>query len=188
MFDSRAKKDDSDLTQNAEQDCQKREIKHVADDVSHFSESEKSRRTIFTPPGETQRSCFRWFSSLINNSGNSGPSHTVLSQQSYQQRSNCVVSQEDEINGIQTGSGEAFGELGEESFSLTEWEQSTQSQSSCEPSECSLETSEIPQMSNNSSDAEVRKLDIVSALAFTSSSRRNWAAKSSLQKYTLQII
>lgn len=173
MFDSKTKKDDSDLTQNAKWDCQKQEIKHVADDVSHFSESEKSARTIFTPPAETQRNCFRWFSSLINNSGNSGPSHTVLSQQSYQQRSNCVVSQEDEINGIQTGSGEACGELEEESSPLTEAEQSTQSQGSCEPSECSLETSEIPQISNNCSDTEVRKLDIVSAFAFNSNSRRN---------------
>ncbi|KFO92092.1 Exonuclease 1, partial [Buceros rhinoceros silvestris] len=155
MFDGRAKKDDSDLTQNAEQDCQKQEIKHVADDVSHFSESEKSRRTIFTPPGETQRNCFRWFSSLINNSGNSGPSHTVLSQKSHQQRSNCVVSQEDEINGTQTGSEEACGELEEESSPLTEQEQSTQSQRSCEPSECSLETSEIPQMSDNNSNSKL---------------------------------
>ncbi|KAM6208304.1 exonuclease 1 isoform 3-T3 [Sarcoramphus papa] len=155
MFDGRAKKDDSDLTQDAERDCQKQEVKHVAEDVSQFSETEKSTRTIFTPPGETQKNCFRWFSSLINNSGNPGPSHTVFSQHFHQQRSNCVVSQEDQINGVQTESGAVCGELEEESSPLTELEQSSQSQRSCEPSECSLESSEIPQVSNNSSDAEV---------------------------------
>ncbi|XP_050750064.1 exonuclease 1 isoform X3 [Gymnogyps californianus] len=155
MFDGRAKKDDSDLTQDAERDCQKQEVKHVAEDVSQFSETEKSTRTIFTPPGETQKNCFRWFSSLVNNSGNPGPSHTVFSQHFHQQRSNCVVSQEDQINGVQTESGAVCGELEEEFSPLTELEQSSQSQRSCEPSECSLESSEIPQVSNNSSDAEV---------------------------------
>ncbi|NXI92065.1 EXO1 Exonuclease, partial [Psophia crepitans] len=145
IFDGKAKKDDSDLTQDAEQDCKKQEVKHVAEDVSHSSESEKSTRTIFTPPGETQKSCFRWFNSLINNSGNPGPSYTVFSQQFHQQRSNCVESQEDQINGVQAGSGEVCDESEEESSPLTELEQSSQSQRSCEPSECSLESSEILQ-------------------------------------------
>ncbi|XP_074945503.1 exonuclease 1 isoform X1 [Phalacrocorax aristotelis] len=149
----RAKKDDCDLPQDAEQDCQKQEVKHGAD-VSQFSETEKSTRTTFTPPGETQKNCFRWFSSPVNSSGNLGPSHTLLSQQFHQQRSNCVVSQEDQINGVQTESGAVSGKLEGESSPLTELEQSSQSQRSCEPSECSLESSEIPQESNNSSDAE----------------------------------
>ncbi|NXO55936.1 EXO1 Exonuclease, partial [Aramus guarauna] len=140
MFDSRVKKDDSDLTQDAKQDCQKQEVKQVAEDVSQFSESEKSTRTIFTPPGETQKSCFRWFSSFVNNS-----SHTVFSEQLHQQRSNCVVSQEDQINGVQTESGAVCSESEEESSPLTELEQSSLSQRSCEPSEHSLESSEIPQ-------------------------------------------
>ncbi|NXE77926.1 EXO1 Exonuclease, partial [Cochlearius cochlearius] len=147
----RAKKDDSDLTQDAEQDCQKQEVKHVAEEVSQFSETEKSTRTIFTPPGETQKNCFGWFSSLINNSRNPGPSHTVFSQQFHQQKSNCVVSQEGHINGVQTESGAAHGELEEVSSPLTELEQSSQSQRSCETSECSLESSEIPQESDSSS-------------------------------------
>ncbi|NXC69454.1 EXO1 Exonuclease, partial [Anhinga anhinga] len=147
----RAKKDDDDLTQDAEQDCQKQEVKHGANYASQFSETEKSTRTIFTPPGETQKNCFRWFSSLVNNSGNPGPSHTVLSQQFHQQRSNCVVSQEDQINGIQTESRVVSGELEEESSPLTELEQPSQSQRSCEPSECSLESSEISQESDSSS-------------------------------------
>lgn len=172
-FDDSTKKDDSDLTQDAEQDCQKQEVKHVAEDVSQFSETEKSTRTIFTPPGEMQKNCFRWFSSLVNNSGNPGPTHTVFSQQFHQQRSNCVVSQEDQINVVQTDSGAACGELEEESSPLTKLKQSSQSQRSCEPTECSLESSEILQVSNNSSDAEVRKLDIVSAFAFTLNYKRN---------------
>ena len=182
MFDGRAKKDDSDLTQDAEQDCQQQEVKHVAEDVSQFSETEKSARTIFTPPGETQKSCFRWFSSLINNSGNPGPSHTVFSQQFHQQRSNFVVSQEEQINGVQTESGAVCGELEDKSSPLTELEQSSHSQRSCEPSECSLESSEVPQVSNNSSDEEVRKLDVVPAFAFTLNHERNEAAKSPLLK------
>ncbi|NXH70406.1 EXO1 Exonuclease, partial [Hydrobates tethys] len=177
MFDARAKKVDSDLTQDADCDCQKQEVKHVAEDVSQFSETEKSSKIIFTSPGETQKNCFRWFSSLVNNSGNPGPSHTVFSQQFRQQRSNCVVSQEDQINEVQTESGVVCGELEEESSPLTELERSSQSQRSCEPSECSLESSEILQVSNNGSDAEVRKLDIVSAFAFTLNDKRNWAAK-----------
>ncbi|XP_059691054.1 exonuclease 1 [Gavia stellata] len=154
MFEGRAEKDDSDLTQDAEQDCQKQEEKHVAEDVSQFSETEKSTRTILKPAEETLKNCFRWCSSLVNNSGNPAPSPTVFSQRFHQQRSNCVVSQEDQINGAQTESKAACGPLEEESSPLTELERSSQSQRSCEPSECSLESSEIPQVSNNGSDAE----------------------------------
>ncbi|NXA99466.1 EXO1 Exonuclease, partial [Cnemophilus loriae] len=153
MFDSRAKKDDGDLTQDAEQDCQKQEVKHAAEDVSRFSESEKLPRTVFTPPGEVQKSCSQWFSSLKNNSGNLGPSHTVFSQQFHQQRNNCIVSQEDEINGAVRDESE------EESSPLIELEQSSQSHGSCEPSECSLESSEILQVSNNSSDSSSKLND-----------------------------
>ncbi|NXW55473.1 EXO1 Exonuclease, partial [Eurystomus gularis] len=151
MFDGRTKKDDSELSQDAEGDCQKQEVKHVAEDISYSSETEKSTRTIFTPPGETQKNCFRWFSTFINNSGNPSPSHNVFSQQFHQQRSNCVVSQEDQISGVQKESGTACGELEEESSLLAELEQSSLSQRSCEPSECSLESSEIPQESDSSS-------------------------------------
>ncbi|NXF51623.1 EXO1 Exonuclease, partial [Oceanites oceanicus] len=146
MFDGRAKKDDTDLTQDAGWDCQKEEVKHVAEDVSQFSETEKSTKTIFTPPGETQKNCFRWLGNLVNNSGNPGPSHTVFSQQFHQQRSNCMVSQEDQINGVQS----ECGELEEESSPLIELERSSQTQRSCEPSECSLESSEILQESDSS--------------------------------------
>uniref|UniRef100_A0A672VCQ5 Exonuclease 1 n=1 Tax=Strigops habroptila TaxID=2489341 RepID=A0A672VCQ5_STRHB len=151
MFDSKAKKDGCDLTQDAEQDCQKQQVE-LEGDVSLISETEKSTRTIITSPGETQKNCFRWFSSLITNSGNHGPSHTVFSQQFHQQRSYCKVSQEGQINGVQTESGAVCDESEEESSLLTELEQSSQSQRSCEQSECSLESSEIPQFSNNRSD------------------------------------
>ncbi|XP_064504770.1 exonuclease 1 isoform X1 [Pseudopipra pipra] len=155
MFDSRAKKDDdNDLTQDTEQDCQKQEIKYVAEDVSQFSETEKSTRTVFTTPGEMPKSCFQWFSSLVSNSGNPGPSHPVFSQQFHRERNNCVVSQEDQINEIQTENEAVCDELEEESSPLIELEQSSQSHESCEPSESSLESSEILQMSNNSSDAK----------------------------------
>ncbi|NWX47051.1 EXO1 Exonuclease, partial [Steatornis caripensis] len=150
MFDGRAK-DDGNLTQDAERHCQKQKVKHVEEDVSEFSESEKSTRTLFTAPGETQKSCFQWFSSLVNNSGNPGPSHTVFSQQFHQQRNNCVVFQEDEINGVQTESGAVCGESEEESSPLTELKQSLQSQRSCEPSECSLESSEVLQERDSNS-------------------------------------
>ncbi|NXK57389.1 EXO1 Exonuclease, partial [Sylvietta virens] len=145
MFDSRAKKEDGDLTQDDDQDCQKQEVKHVAENVSSFSEPEKSSRTVFTPPGEMQESCFQWFSSLKSNSGNLGPSHDVISQQFHQQRNNCVVSQEDQI------SGAVCDESEEESSPLKELEQSSQSHGACEPSECSLESSEILQESDSSS-------------------------------------
>ncbi|XP_008943034.1 PREDICTED: exonuclease 1, partial [Merops nubicus] len=153
MFDD-STKDDSELIQDAEQDCQKQEIKHTAEDISHSSETEKSTRTILTPPGGTQKNCFQWFSSLLNNSGNPGPSHTVFSQQFHQQRRNYVVPQKDQINGAQKESGAVCGELEEESSPLTELDQSSQSQRSCDPSECSLESSEVLQVSNNSSDTE----------------------------------
>ncbi|NXV81512.1 EXO1 Exonuclease, partial [Atlantisia rogersi] len=151
MFDGRAKKDDSDLTQDAEQDCQKQEVKCVAEDVSQSSDSDKTTRTVFTPPGETQKSCFRWFSSLGNNSRNPGPSHTAVSQQLHQQRSNCVVSQEDQISGVQPESGTECGESEEESSPLMELEQSSQSQKSSEPSESSFGSSDIPQESDSDS-------------------------------------
>ncbi|XP_062493344.1 exonuclease 1 [Pezoporus occidentalis] len=152
MFDSKAKEDDHDLTQDTDKDCQKQEVEHV-EDVSQISETEKSIRTIFTSPGETQQNCFRWFSSLIN-SGNHGPSRTVFSQQLHQQRSNCKISQKDQIDDVQKETGAVCDESEEESFPLTELEQSSQSQRSCEQSECSLKSSEIPHVSNNSSDVE----------------------------------
>ncbi|XP_051470534.1 exonuclease 1 [Apus apus] len=150
MCDTRAK-DDSDLTQDAERDCQKQEVKHGAEDVSQSSEAEKSTRTIFTPPGETQRSCFQWFSSLVNNSGNTGPPHR---QQFHQQRRNCMISQKDQINGVQTESGAMCGEQEEESSPLMELEESSQSQRSYEPLVCSLEPAEIPEVSSNNSSEE----------------------------------
>ncbi|NXA12738.1 EXO1 Exonuclease, partial [Sapayoa aenigma] len=144
MFDDRAKKDDGDLTEDAEQDCQKQEVKHVTEDVSQFSEAEKSARTVFTSPGEMQRGCFQWFSSLVSNSGKPGPSQTLFSQQCHQERNNCVVSQEDQINEA------VCDELEEESSPLIELEQSSQPES-CEPSECSLGSSEILQESDSKS-------------------------------------
>ncbi|NXW68686.1 EXO1 Exonuclease, partial [Hirundo rustica] len=145
MFDSRAKKEDGDLTQDEEQGCPKQEVEHVAEAVSRFSETEKSSRTVFTPPGEMQESCLQWCSSLRSNSGNCGPSHNVLSEQYHQQRNNCIVSQGDQI------SGAVCDESEEESSPLIELEQSSQSHESCEPSECSLESSEILQESDSSS-------------------------------------
>ncbi|NXC81498.1 EXO1 Exonuclease, partial [Cercotrichas coryphoeus] len=145
VFDSNAEKKDGDLTQGAQQDCQKQEVKHVAEDVSRFSETEKSSRTVFTPPEEMQKSCSQWFSSLKSNSGNLGPSYTVFSHQFHQHRNNCIVSQKDQINGA------LYGELEEESSPLIELEQSSESHGSCEPSECSLESSEILEESNSSS-------------------------------------
>ncbi|KAM9383583.1 exonuclease 1 [Phaethornis superciliosus] len=154
MFDGRAKKADSDLTQDAEQDCQKQEVKHVAEDVSQLSDTEKLARTVCTPPGETQKGCFRWLSSLVNDSGNPGPPHPVFSQQFHQKTSNCVAPQEDQISGVQPESGAVCDESEEES-SVIELEQSSQSQRSCETSVCSLEFSEKPEdSSNNSSNAE----------------------------------
>ncbi|KFP75712.1 Exonuclease 1 [Apaloderma vittatum] len=150
LFDNKTKKDDSDLIEDMEQDCQKQGVKHRAEDVSHFSETEKSTKTVFTPPGEMQKNCFRWFSSLINNSGNPGPSRTVFSQQFHQQRSNCVTFQDDQINGGQAESGAVRDQSEEESSTLTELERSSQSQRSCEPSECSLASSEIQESDFNS--------------------------------------
>ncbi|NXG68788.1 EXO1 Exonuclease, partial [Baryphthengus martii] len=177
LFDDRAKKDDCDLTQEAEQDCQKQEVKCVAEDISHFSETEKSTRTVFTPPGEKQKNCFRWFSSLRNNSGDPGPSHMVFSQQFHQQRSNCVVSQEDQINGVHTESGTVCGELEEESSLLTELEHSSQSQRSCEPSECSLESSEILQESDSSSKPAGDQCTLSSVFSAIQSDRKNTILK-----------
>uniref|UniRef100_A0A8D2P456 Exonuclease 1 n=1 Tax=Zosterops lateralis melanops TaxID=1220523 RepID=A0A8D2P456_ZOSLA len=145
MCDSRAKKEDGDQTRDDEEDCQKQEVKQVAEDVSRFSETEKSSRTDFVPPGKMQESCFQRFSSLKSNSGNLGPPHSVFSQQFYQQRNNCIVSQEDQI------SGAVCNESEEESSPLIELEQSSQSHGSREPSECSLESSEILDESDSSS-------------------------------------
>ncbi|NXM69910.1 EXO1 Exonuclease, partial [Serilophus lunatus] len=149
VLDNKAKKDAGDLTDDIDQDCQKQEVKHIADDISQCSETEKSR-TVFTPPGEMQKSCFQWLSSLISNSGNPGPSYTVFSQQFHQGGNNCVVSQEDQINGVQTENGAMCDELEEESSPLIELEQSSQSESR-EPSECSLGSSEILQESDSDS-------------------------------------
>nr|XP_013799360.1 PREDICTED: exonuclease 1 isoform X2 [Apteryx mantelli mantelli] len=150
MLDFRAKTDDSQLTPGVERDCQKQEIKHVAENISQFSETEKPTRTTLSLPGETQKSCFQWFSSLENSSGNPGPSHAVLSQQFHQQKSNYMASQEDEINKLQTERGALCGESDEESSALTELEYSSQSQVSCKTSESSLESSRVSQVSNNS--------------------------------------
>ncbi|NXI73206.1 EXO1 Exonuclease, partial [Anseranas semipalmata] len=144
VLDCKAK-DDSDQIQDVEGDCKKQESKHVAEDASPFSETEKTRTTS-SLPGERQKSCFQWFSNLGNNSGNPSPSHTVSSQQFYQQRSNCTASQADDINGAQAESGLVCVESDEESSPLTELKCSLQSQRSCEPSECSLESPKIPGM------------------------------------------
>ncbi|NXE11655.1 EXO1 Exonuclease, partial [Lophotis ruficrista] len=169
MFDDTAKKDDSNLTQDTERDCQKQKVKHVAEDVSQFSETGKSTRT----PGETQKSCFRWFSSFVNNSGNPDLSHTVFSQQFHQQRHNCVVSQEDQINGAQTDTGTVCGESEEESSPLTELEQSSQSQRSCEPSECNLESSEIPEESDSNSKLADDKCTLSPVFSAVRTDRKN---------------
>ncbi|NXD21162.1 EXO1 Exonuclease, partial [Spelaeornis formosus] len=145
MFDSGTKKEDGDLTQDAEQDCQKQEVKHMAENVSRFSENEKSSCTVFTPPEEMQKGRSQWFSSLKSNSGNHGPSHIAFSQQFHQQRNNCIVSQDDQIDGA------VCNELEEESSPLIKLEQSSESPGSCEPSECSLVSSEILQESDSSS-------------------------------------
>ncbi|NXI39674.1 EXO1 Exonuclease, partial [Galbula dea] len=150
-YDNREKEDDSDLAQDAKQDCQNQEAKPIAEDASHFPETEKSIRTIFTPPGETKKNCFRWFSSLVNKSGNPCLSDTVFSQQFHQQRSNCMVSHEDHTNEVLTVSGAACNELEEGTSPLTELELSSQTQRSQELSECSLESSEILQESTSSS-------------------------------------
>ncbi|NXJ75140.1 EXO1 Exonuclease, partial [Trogon melanurus] len=176
LFDNKTEKDDSDLTEDVEQDCQKQGVKHLAEDVSHFSETEKSTRTVFTPPGEMQKNCFRWFSSLINNSGNPGPSQTVFSQQFHQQRSNCVASQDDQINGVQAESGAVCGKSEEESSPLTELERSSPSQRSCELSECSSASSEIQESDFNSklADDQCTRSPVFSAVQ---SDRKNTVIK-----------
>ncbi|NXG49651.1 EXO1 Exonuclease, partial [Psilopogon haemacephalus] len=150
MFDYRAKKDDSDLTQDAEQVCQEQKVKDVSEDVSHFSETEKSTSAIFTPPGETQKNCFQWFSSFTSKPGNTSLSHTVFSHQFHQQRSNCVVSLEDQVNGVQSESESVCSEVEEESSPLTELEELSESQRSCKLLEHKLESSEIEASRNNS--------------------------------------
>ncbi|XP_068795381.1 exonuclease 1 [Struthio camelus] len=150
MLDFRAKTNDSLLTGDVERDFQKQEIKHAVENVSQFSETEKPTRTTSSLPGETQKSCFQWFSSLENSLGNPGPSHAVLSQQLHQQKSSYMASQENEINKLQTESGALCGDSEEESSPLTELECSSQSQMSCKLSESSLESSKMSQASNNS--------------------------------------
>ncbi|NWH77566.1 EXO1 Exonuclease, partial [Piaya cayana] len=177
MCDGKSKKDNNDLTQDAERDCQKQEVKHIAEDDSPFSETEKSTRTICTPPGETQKKCFRWFSSFVNNSGNHGQSRTVFSEQFRQWRSNYVVSQEDQINGVQTESGAARGELEEESLLLTEAEQTSQSQRSCEPSEYSLESSEISQESDSTSKLTGAQYTLSPVFSAVQTNRKNTIIK-----------
>ncbi|NWV60786.1 EXO1 Exonuclease, partial [Malurus elegans] len=146
MFDSGAKKDDSDLAQHSEQDScmEKQEAKPVAEYVSQFPETEKSR-TVSRPPGEKKKSCFQWFSSHVSNSGNLGASHSVFSQQFHQQRNNCVVSDEHQVIGVVCDESE------EESSPLIGLEKSAQSHGSCEPSECRLESSETLQESGSNS-------------------------------------
>ncbi|NXH43936.1 EXO1 Exonuclease, partial [Dicaeum eximium] len=159
MFDSTAKKEDGDLTQGAEQDCQKQEVKHIAEDVSSFSETEKPSQTVFTPPGEMQKSCSQGFSNLKSNSGNLGPSHTVFSQQFYQQRNNYIVSQEDQINGAVCDESE--------SSPLIELEESSQSHGSCELSEWRSVSSEILQESDSSSKLNDEQCSLFSAVQTT---------------------
>ncbi|KFP79238.1 Exonuclease 1 [Acanthisitta chloris] len=146
-FDGRADEDDGNLTQDAEQDCHKQQVTHV-EDVSQFSGTEKSTRTIITPPGEMHKSCFQWF---VNNSGNPSPSHTVFSQQFHQQRNNCIVSKEDQIIGVQAEDEAACDESDEESSPLIQLEDSSQSQASCEPSKYNLVSSEVLQESDSNS-------------------------------------
>ncbi|NXI88948.1 EXO1 Exonuclease, partial [Rhipidura dahli] len=167
MIDSRTKKVDGDLTQNAEQDCQKKEAKHVAENVPRFSESEISSRTVFKPPGEMQKSSLQCFSSLKSNSGNLGPSHTVSSQQFHRQRNNCAVTQEDQINGA------VCEELEDESSPLIELQQSSQSHGSCELSECSLEPSEILQESDSSSKLDDDQCILSSLFSAVQTEKKN---------------
>ncbi|NWJ03811.1 EXO1 Exonuclease, partial [Crypturellus undulatus] len=155
-LDFQSKTDDSPFFQDMERDCQKKETKHVVENLSQCSETEKPPRTTLCLPGETQKSCFQWFGSLESGSANPGPSHTMLSQQLPQQQDNYMASQEDEINNLQTDSGPPCGESDEESSPITDLECSSQSQVSCKLSESSLESSEVSQLSNNS-PAEVRK-------------------------------
>ncbi|NXN20034.1 EXO1 Exonuclease, partial [Indicator maculatus] len=149
-FDNRAKKDDSDLTQDAEQVCQEQKVEDVTDDVSHFSETEKPKSAIFTPPGEMQKNCFQWFSSFTSKPGNPCLSHTEFSQRFHQQRSNCVLYQEDQVNGVQTENEVVCGEMEEESSPLTELEQFSEPRRSCELPEHSLESSEREESDSSS--------------------------------------
>ncbi|NWW77112.1 EXO1 Exonuclease, partial [Climacteris rufus] len=166
-FDSKAKKDDGDLSQDAEQDCQKQEVKHVAEDISQFSETDKSSKTVFTSPGEVQKSCFQWVSSLVSNSGSLGPSHAVHSQEFHQQRNNCIVSQKDQIHEA------VCDELEEESSPLIELEQSSQSHGSCEPSECSSESSELLQESDSYSKLDNDKCTLPPVFSAVQTDKKN---------------
>ncbi|NXA32691.1 EXO1 Exonuclease, partial [Eudromia elegans] len=146
-LDFRSKTDDGQFSQDVARDCQNKEIKHVAENVSQFSETEKPPRTALSLPGETQKSCFQWFGSLEHGSASPGPSHAALSQQLPQQQGNYMASQEDEINELQTDSGALCGESDERSSPITDLECSSQSQMSCKLSESSLESSEVSQES-----------------------------------------
>lgn len=152
-------KDDGDTIEDVEEDCKQQEVKHVAEDETPFLETEKTK-TVSSLPEERPRSCFQWLSILGNHSGNPGPSHTVFSQQSHQQRSNCMESQADDSNGVQAESGAVCGESDEESSPLIEPQCFSQSQKSVEPPQCSLRSSKILQVSNNNSDTKIRKRDI----------------------------
>ncbi|XP_010212243.1 PREDICTED: exonuclease 1-like, partial [Tinamus guttatus] len=142
-LDFRSKTDDGQFSQNVERDCQKEEIKHVVENVSQSSETEKPPQTTLSLPGETQKSCFQWSGSFENGSANPGPSHTALAQQLPQQQGNYVASQEDKINKMQTDSGAPCGESDEGSSPIADLECSSQSQVSCKLSESSLESSEM---------------------------------------------
>ncbi|NXJ09868.1 EXO1 Exonuclease, partial [Odontophorus gujanensis] len=143
-------KDDSDITEDVEEECKQLEVEHVAEDDSPLLESEKTK-TVSSLPGEIQRSCFRWLSILGNHSGNPGPSCTVFSQQFHEQRSKCMASQADDINGVQAESGAVCGESDEESSPLIEPQCFLQSQKPFEPPESSLGSSKILQESDSNS-------------------------------------
>lgn len=143
-------KDDGDTIEDVEEDCKQQEVKHVAEDETPFLETEKTK-TVSSLPEERPRSCFQWLSILGNHSGNPGPSHTVFSQQSHQQRSNCMESQADDSNGVQAESGAVCGESDEESSPLIEPQCFSQSQKSVEPPQCSLRSSKILQESDSNS-------------------------------------
>ncbi|NXT13225.1 EXO1 Exonuclease, partial [Prunella fulvescens] len=158
-------------------------LPRVRNKFASFLQRKNKEKDAVMVPGTRSRyaykSCSHWFSSLKSNSGNLGLSHTVCSQQFHQQRNNCIVSQEDQINVVVCDESE------EESSPLIELEQSSQSHGSCDPSECSLESSEILQVSNNSFGVKVRKLDIVSALVFTLNYKKDYSVKSPFQNRVL---
>ncbi|NXD12967.1 EXO1 Exonuclease, partial [Nothocercus nigrocapillus] len=148
MLDFQSKTDDGQFSQDVERDCQEQEIKHVVENVSQLSETEKPPRTTLSLPGETQKSCFQWFGSLLNGLANPGPSYAALSQQLPQEQGNYLASQEEERNKLQTDSGAPCGESDEGSSPITDLECSSQSHVSCKLSESNLESSEVSQESD----------------------------------------